>query len=328
MKYIRLSEVISATPSWLWYPYIPAGKISLIVADPGVGKTFFSLYLAAKISSGQPFFGEDEGGTPAVVVYQTAEDGIADTIKPRLEQMKPNFDNIIILDESKGAIALSDIKKIEEIMIDLHPRMMVFDPLQAYLSAEIDINRANEIRPVLANVAQIAEKYNCAILFCMHNNKSTQKSAVYKALGSVDIPAVARSMLWIGRDPLDNNSRLLCHEKASLSEKGCSLRFIINPENGGVEFLGYSNLSYEDIQNFPIKRTSIKCDEVQNKIMLLFRNKDELEIKNITSLCSKLGCSKDTLYKAANSLGIQKQIVGFGSEKRTVWKSPKHCADN
>ena len=113
---IRLSDVQSTETDWLWYPYIPRGKITLLTADPGLGKTFFALYLTACVSTGRPFWGEEKPyRQPETAVYQTAEDGISDTIKPRLEPMTPNFANILMIDETSEGLSLSD-ERIEQIM--------------------------------------------------------------------------------------------------------------------------------------------------------------------------------------------------------------------
>ena len=175
-KYIRLSGVQSAKTEWLWYPYIPLGKITLMTADPGTGKTFFSLYLTSAVSTGNTFFVQYSCQIiePKTAIYQTAEDGIADTIKPRLEPMKPNFNNIVVIDETQEPLSLSNYEEIEQAMKDLKPALMIFDPLQAYLGAEVDMHRANEVRPVLSHIGHLAEKYKCAVIFIMHNSKMVQ----------------------------------------------------------------------------------------------------------------------------------------------------------
>lgn len=326
-KYTRLSNVESSKTVWLWYPYIPSGKITLMTADPGIGKTFLSLYLAAQVSTGRPFYGEATGRDPAVAVYQTAEDGIADTIKPRLECMQPDFDNIFVYDESDKGLSLSDDRTIEQIMKDLNPLLMIFDPLQAYLGAQIDMNRANQVRPVLGRIGVLAEKYNCAIIFIMHHSKSSQNSALYRALGSMDIPAVARSMLILAKDPdpLKPRGVIMCHEKSSLGEHGKSIKFEIEPQLGGVVFGGYSDLKADDILNAPKgtrNKPSKKRDALIDDILELFDGKDFIKIPKIKDLCQQLDASQNTLYRARDELEIQSVSKGYGEDKVTYWLMP------
>ena len=324
-KYIRLSTVESTKAEWLWYPYIPSGKITLMTADPGTGKTFFSLYLASQISTGRPFYGQELYNKPGVVVYQTAEDGIADTLKPRLEPMNPNFENIYIFNEEKESLSLSD-ENIERIMNDLHPKLLIFDPLQAYLGADVDMHRANEVRPVLGRIGHLAEKYKCAIIFIMHNSKTSQNSALYRALGSIDIPAVARSMLILGKDPDNpNKGKIMCHEKSSLAPRGRSILFEIDPNKGGIVFGGFSDLKADDILNVcsgARDKPSAKKNAVADDLLEMFDGEEYITLSSIKELCQELECSRGTLYNARDELQLQSFSVGFGKNKTTYWLLP------
>ena len=326
-KYICLDDVESTETEWLWYPYIPQGKITLMTADPGTGKTFLSLYLAAQVSTGRPFYGEDCAyKEPANVVYQTAEDGIADTIKPRLESMRPDFTKIFILDETDKSLSLSD-KRIEEIMRDIKPKLIIFDPLQAYLGAKIDMNRANEVRPILERLGKLAEKYGVAVILIMHHSKASQNSALHRALGSMDIPAVARSMLILGRDPKNPFGRILCHEKSSLAQRGRSVLFEVNPMQGGIKFNGFTDLTADDILNIKAEsrnKPSVKADEVAEQILEWFGEDEYKEVESIKALCEKFDCSQYTLYKARDDLKIKSTVNGFGKEKKIVWTIPDY----
>ena len=316
---ICLSDVESTETKWLWYPYIPLGKITLMTADPGTGKTFFALYLVAQTSKGAPFYGTTiPWQEPARAVYLSAEDGLADTIKPRLEPMKPIFDNIYSYDESEKSLSLSD-SKIEEIMQKLHPKLIVFDPLQAYIGADVDMHRANEVRPVLGRIGRLADKYSCAVIFIMHNSKATQNAALQRALGSMDIPAIARSMLILANDP--EGGRLLCHEKSSLAARGQSICFDVDPSKGGIVFSGYSDLRADDVLTAHAtsrNKSRKKRDELCDDLLELFGDEDRLRVDSIEKLCEQLGCSRNTLYRARDELQIKSVVKGFGKD-RTAW---------
>ena len=324
-RYIRLSTVNSVKTEWLWYPYIPLGKITLMTADPGTGKTFLSLYLASQVSTGKPFYGQELYNKAGTVVYQTAEDGIADTLKPRLEPMDPDFENIYIFDESKESLSLSD-ERVEQIMQELHPKLMIFDPLQAYLGADVDMHRANEVRPVLGRIAHLAEKYKCAVLFIMHNNKMSQSMALYRALGSIDISAVARSMLILGKNP-DNPSKgkIMCHEKSSLAPHGRSILFEIDPTKGGIVFGGFSDLKADDVLNIRSEakeKPSPKRDSVADMLLQFFEGNDYITMHSINELCEEFECSRATLFRAKDTLQLQSFNTNFGKNKTTYWLMP------
>lgn len=322
-KIITLNAVEVQKSDWLWYPYIPLGKITLLSADPGTGKTFLCLYLAAKTSTGGMFFGDTTERAPANVLYQTAEDGIADTIKPRLVPMNPDFSRIGLIDEREQGLCLSD-KRIEDTMRDFKPKLMIFDPLQAYLGADVDMHRANEVRPILAQISRLAEEYKCAVILVMHMSKMSQSKALYRGLGSIDIPAVARSMLIIGKNPENHERRILCHEKSSLAMHGESIEFSINPEHGGVVFHGFSPFSADDILNVKKgerDKPSVTLDEAVLALGELMGDDQAAKLDDIKELQKKYGFSKGTLYNAKDELGLKSVQMGF-CPKTTWWLGP------
>lgn len=326
-KLVSLSGVQTLPAEWLWYPYIPLGKITLITADPGTGKTFFSLHLASAVSTGRPFYGQMAAQVrePRTVIYQTAEDGIADTIKPRLEPMQPNFHNIFVIDETNETLSLQKYEEIEAAMKRINPALMIFDPLQAYLGADIDMHRANEVRPILARIGQLAEKYHCAVIFIMHNSKMSQNKALHRAIGSIDIPAIARSMLILGNNPEDPQQKVVCHEKSSLAPHGKSIMFRINPDFGGVVFDGFSDLQADDILNVhkgTRNKPSICKDEVQYRLAELIGEKGYARLDDIKALQEECGCGKDTLYRAKEALRLTSKTYGFSKNKVTYWIAP------
>ncbi len=324
---INLSQVESTETKWLWYPYIPRGKITLMTADPGIGKTYLGLYLTANVSAGRAFYGENGNRPPENVIYQTAEDGLSDTIKPRLELMKPDFARINIIDESQSGLDLCDWR-IEQAMQKLKPALMIFDPLQAYLGADVDMHRANQIRPVLARIASLAEQYDCAVVFIMHNSKMTQNKALHRALGSIDIPAVARSMLILAKDPQDPTRRIMCHEKSSLAARGKSLFFRIEPDVGGVDFCGTSDLTADSVLNFNSgtrDKPSARLDDAAQQLSNLLGDKGWADLDDIHALQNEAGISKGTLYNAKDELGLTTLSIGFGGIKKTYWLSS--CID-
>lgn len=320
---INLSDVKSEKVKWLWYPYIPIGKITLIQGDPGSSKTMFCLYLSSIVSKGGIFPGDDLQceHTPEVVIYQTAEDGIADTIKPRLEPMKPNFNNIFVIDESERGLTLEDAR-IEEVMKDLKPKLLIIDPLQAYLGAGVDMHRANEVRPVLAKIGRLAEKYECAVVFIMHMSKMSSTKALYRALGSIDIPAVARSMITIAKNPNNKEQRVLAHEKSSLAKNGQSILYHIDFKAGAIVFDGFSDLSADEIlkpQGGKKEKCSLVLEEAKAVIEKKLSNRGYAKAQDIIDEADNEGISRGTLNKAKKELGIQSKRSGSGKGSISWW---------
>ena len=230
LKLIRMSEVAVEEIKWLWYPYIPYGKITVIQGDPGDGKTTTVLAIAAAVTKGLPLPGQKENPMPIDVIFQTAEDGLGDTVKPRLLQANADCDRVIVIDESAKELSLSDTR-IEQALHETGAKLIIIDPLQAYLGAEVDMHRANEIRPILKRISLLAERTGCAVIFVGHLNKGTNKSQ-YRGLGSIDIQAAARSVLTVGRIKDKPTTRAFAHGKSNLAPEGASIAFELDPETG------------------------------------------------------------------------------------------------
>lgn len=248
MKLIKMNEIQAEKVSWLWYPYIPFGKITLVQGDPGDGKATFVLAVAALLTKGRPMPESENTVTePISVIYQTAEDGLADTLKPRLEELGTDCSRVIVIDESEQALTLSD-SSIEEAIIKTNAKLLILDPLQAYLGVDVDMHRANEIRPIFKALAGVAERTGCAILIIGHMNKANGTKGLYRGLGSIDIAAAVRSILLVGRDKENENTRIMAHIKSSLSTEGFPIAFELDKDSG-FRWIGFYDISVDDLLN-------------------------------------------------------------------------------
>ena len=162
LKLISLEDVVVEPVRWLWYPYIPLGKLSIIHGDPAEGKTTLALWIAAACSRGQALPG-GENSEPLTVLYQTAEDGLGDTIKPRLLESKADMQKIYTIDETDFPLSMLD-HRIGEAIGKTHAQLMILDPMQAYLGDKVDMNRANEVRTVMKGLTKVANQTGCAIV--------------------------------------------------------------------------------------------------------------------------------------------------------------------
>ena len=169
LQLIKLSEIQSQEVSWLWFPFIPYGKLTIVQGDPGDGKTTLVLNIAAKLSKGNSLDDEMKPTEPLNVIYQSAEDGLADTIKPRLEQAGADCENILVIDESMKSLSMID-ERLEEAVMRTKAKLLILDPIQAYLGGGMDNKQsqqaglANEARDMTKKLAALAEKYQCAIV--------------------------------------------------------------------------------------------------------------------------------------------------------------------
>ncbi len=247
LKIITMEDIPVTEVKWLWYPYIPYGKLTIIHGDPGDGKTMMILQLAAILSRGDKLPCDDTEREPIKIIYQTAEDGLSDTIKPRLIAGNAECSQIKVIDESVAALSMLD-NRVEQAIIETGAKAIILDPMQAYIGAKTDINKANEVRSVLSQLGRIAEDYGCAVILVGHLNKSRGSKANYRGLGSIDFEAAARSVLLVGRLKDDESIRVVAHEKSSLAPQGKPIAFELSEENGFV-WKGHYDISIDDLAN-------------------------------------------------------------------------------
>lgn len=223
-QYEYFSSVTQQKIEWLWYPYIPYGKLTILQGDPGEGKSTFILNVAALLTRGRDMPDGYKVSGPQRVVYQSAEDNIADTVKPRLVAAMADCDKVAYIVDDEYPLTLED-SRIEKIIEQTGARLFVLDPLQGYLSQDSDLTNAGRMRSQLKRLADIAAKYQCAIVIVGHMNKASGEKNLYRGLGTIDIAAIARSVLMIARDKDNPSIRYMFPVKSSLAPEGAQLLF-------------------------------------------------------------------------------------------------------
>ena len=240
---IRLADVEPEDVTWLWRDRIPAGKLTLLVGDPGEGKSFVSLAIATALSRGAALPGGDVPDGPADVVLATFEDGIADTIRPRADRLGADVNRLHCIEgarDEKGRIRpmhSSDVGMLEaqlEAMPDV--QLLVVDPVMALLGGRTDAYRDNEVRDALQPLVQLAACRGVAVLGVMHLRKAQADRALYRIGGSGGFGALARSVLLAGSDP-DSGRRAVAHIKSNLGPLTEPLEYRIGGP-GGFEWMG------------------------------------------------------------------------------------------
>lgn len=300
MKLKRMSEIDAEEVKWLWYPYIPFGKITIIQGDPGEGKTTLGLRLAAACSNGDvlPNMRKCE---PITVIYQTAEDGLGDTVKPRLTEAHANENIIFNICEDDDVLTLND-ERIESAIRQTGAKLVIFDPIQGYVGSDTDINRANEIRTVMRRISKIAEETGCAIVFIGHLNKMKGTSSAYRGLGSIDFRASARSVLLVGRLSEAPNVRVIVHDKSSLAPEGKSMAFNLGNDEGFYWLDGYDDVTADELLCGNLKET--KTEAAEELLRELFSKQDSYPSKWIQEKAEEKNISQRTLNIAKSKMKI------------------------
>lgn len=299
LELIKISDIEVEDVDWLWYPYIPYGKLTLIHGNPGDGKTHIALKIAAECSNGKALPGS-VAEPPITLIYQTAEDGLGDTIKPRLEEAGADQDKIFVIDEDKQSLSMKD-HRIEEAIKRTGAKLIILDPIQAYLGGDIDMNRANEVRQLLKPLVRIAQTYQCAIVLIGHLNKNHGTNSVYRGMGSMDFAATVRSILLVGRYKEDPNIRVLVHDKSSLAPEGPSVGFRLDGPNGFEWLEGYESITSDEVLSSPRNSRDKPVSKLDRAVEFLKTNCRELgsvASNDIFDLAKLEGISERTLKEA------------------------------
>ena len=312
LKIIVMDTIEREEIKWLWKPYIPYGKITIVQGDPGEGKTSLILKLASELSLGR-CFGEDELREPINIIYQTAEDGLADTVKPRLEDSGADCKRIMVIDDSEDSLSMNDVR-IEAAIRTTGAKLLILDPLQAYLGDKVDMNRANETRDITKRLGTIAEKTGCAVVLIGHMNKGRGAKAAYRGIGSIDFFAIARSVLLVARVPENPNIRALAQIKNNLEKEGSTVAFEI--KDNIFNWIGEYDISIEELlSGFSQGNKSLKAESFLKDLLT---EEDSYPASEIFAKGKILGISKRTLENSKQELGIKSIRVGTGWH----WKLP------
>ena len=305
LKMIRMSEVQSQEIEWLWYPFIPYGKLTIIQGDPGDGKTTMVLNLAAKLSKGEALDKNMKVTEPVNVIYQTAEDGLADTVKPRLELAGADCERIIVIDERDKSLSMVD-ERLEEAIVRTGARLLILDPIQAYLGGGMDMNRANEARDMTKKLGALAEKTKCAIILIGHMNKASGNKAAYRGMGSIDFFAVARSVLLVGRVEGESNTRAVVQIKNNLAAFGHPKAFALSED--GFKWLGDYEITVDEVLG-GITPKANKMEQAKQMLRELAETQSAVLSNEIFDRANELGISKRTLENAKKELGVQTRKI-------------------
>lgn len=323
LQLINMKDVAVQTTEWLWFPYIPFGKLTIMQGDGGDGKTTTALQIAAAVTTGALLPECSHAVGPFDVIFQTAEDGLGDTVKPRLLQAQADVSRVHVVDESLEGLTLNDAR-IEQAILQTGARLIILDPLQAYIGAKVDMHRANEVRPVLKKVGDIAEKYGCAFVVIGHLNKSASKGQ-YRGLGSIDIYSAARSVLTFGRMKDEQYQRAFAHVKSNLAPEGASIAYELPPETG-FRWLGKSDVTAGELLGSDFEGGWRKKETTFDRAAALLQHElaqHSLPAEEVYRKAEELEISKRTLDSAKAQLSVKSRKKGT----QWFWELPSDRED-
>jgi len=331
---VLLSGVEPEELEWLWPSWLALGKLALVDGDPGLGKSAMTLDLAARLSAGL-VFPDGAECEPAGVVLLSAEDGLGDTIRPRLDVAGANASRIVALatvpDENGQDRLISipeDIPLIEKAIERVDAALVVVDPLMAFLSGNTNSHRDQDVRRALAPLAGLAERSGACVLVVRHLNKAPGNNPLYRGGGSIGIIGAARMAFMVGKDPQDENRRVLAPTKNNLSKPPKSLMFTLEEaENGAVRinWLGESEVSAKELLATPHDQEHADARSEAVEFLNAVLSDGPVSASQVKEEAQDAGISERTLARAKKVVGVisyREGESGGRGKGRWLWKLP------
>ena len=307
LELIKASEITPKSVEWLWYPYIPFGKVTLLQGDPGDGKSQLMLALSAIASKGKafPFANEEESHDPITVIYQTTEDDADDTVVPRFIASDGDRDKLLFIREDEKSLTFDD-DRIRSAIEKSGARLLILDPLSSYIGDGCSLNAANEMRSKFNHLIAVAKDTGCAVVVIAHMNKMKETSPLYRTSGSIDIAGVARSILAITRTPNKEkpNERVMVQVKSNLAPTGSAILFEVGEK--GISFIDEIEMTAEQAFSSiapKLGRPSTECEAATDFILDLMKA-GKLPATACEKFLQDKGFKKSTIKKAKKNAGV------------------------
>ena len=302
--YIRASDVEPKEVRWLWYPYIPFGKVTIVQGNPGDGKSTMLLTLSARITRGEPLpFSLQEAQEPMTVIYQTTEDDKEDTVVPRFIRAGGDRERLLFIKEDSKPLTFGD-DRIRTVLMDTGAKLLILDPLSSYIG-DCSINAANEVRPAFNHLIKAAKDFDCAIVLVDHMNKNQLADALYRNNGSIDKVGAARSVLTIIKDKDDKSKKYLVQTKANLAPMGHGI--VLSVGENGVDFLEEIEADADEILSrcaaSDIGRPDSRLQEAMDFISGMLED-GRLPARECEAKLREAGIRSGTAKKAKKRLGV------------------------
>jgi hypothetical protein len=315
----RLSDIAPQAVTFLWEPYLPVGKLTLLEGDPGQGKSWLTTAIAAAGSRGCGLPGIAEF-PPFRTLFLTAEDGLADTLRPRFAALGGDCDAALTFDQPLSLVVDDDLAALAAALAAHRPRLVVIDPLVAFLGHSTDLYRANEVRSLLVPLIKLAEQHCCALLAVRHLNKAKIGRAIYAGQGSIDFTAAARSVMLAGSGAENGTGHALVHIKSNLAPQGPTLAYRLTPEFG---WEGRSPLTADDLlaAAAPADEASAE-EEACTFLRSILADGEILPARLVLALARDAGISQRTLKRAKRKQGVRTVRRGFGAGSSWLWSLP------
>jgi hypothetical protein len=325
-----LADVQPETVAWLWSGWFPLGKMSILDGDPALGKSTVTLDLTARVSTGAPM-PDGSPGVSGAVVLMSCEDGLADTIAPRLEAAGADRSRVhaFTMAGADGVERLptlpDDLAELERVVRETGAVLVVVDPLVAFLGSETDAHRDQDVRRALAPLAALAERTGAAVVGIRHLNKMAGGPSIYRGGGSIAFTGAARAVHLVARDPDDSDARIMAPVKSNLGPKPGAMRYRLESRGAvaRVAWLGTCDADADALVALPKpgNREDRKAMDEARDFLVSVLEAGPKPAREVLKEGKRAGLAADTLKRAKRTMGVKPKLSGFGGA--WTWELPE-----
>ncbi len=316
---VCMADVEPEEIRWLWHPRIARGKVTILEGDPGVGKSYVTAAIAAALSSGGGL-PDCKSFEPCRVLMLTAEDGLGDTLRPRLDSLGADVANVFACEVAVDFSTTEGLDFARRQMEKHRPALVTIDPIVAYVGTGTDTHRANQVRSILAPLAAFATEFGCAVLVVRHLSKGHAARSIYRGQGSIDFTAAARSVLLTGSDPTDPERRALVQIKTNIGPTAPALGFEI--PDGRFRWTGDTSLTASDLLSSEGSSEEKSAEEEARDFLLDLLREGRVPATDVLKSAGEDGIKERSLRTAKRKLGVKSVREGFGPGSMSYWELP------
>lgn len=294
-----VNDVAKEELKFVWYPYIPAGKVVIIEGDPGLGKSWIACDIASRLSTGAPFPGELETGRiPQKTLILSAEDGIGETIRPRLEALGADL-SMIYADDEPFTLTDDSMDRLEQVMARITATITFIDPIVGYMGGRIDMHRANEVRALMSRLQLAARRTGSSVVAVRHLRKGEVSNKKYSGIGSIDFTAAVRSQMQVGETK--SGRTYMEHVKHNLTPKGPTLAYTV--EDG--KFIWQGGMDWKEEEKKAVSTTPRRrVPEFLAEVLL----NGPIPATEVIAEARRRGISEASLMKGKADIAYSKKI--------------------
>jgi putative DNA primase/helicase len=322
-KTVCLADVEPEEVAWLWPGYLPVGKLVMLDGDPCAGKSTISLDICARISSGAAFPGESTKRPPGSSLYITAEDGLADTVRPRLDACGADATRVFAMEQGEYPVFPEAADWLRGYIVEQNIALVVIDPIMGFLDSRHDSHKDQESRQILGKLSALADETGATIICIRHLRKSGGSKAMYCGGGSIAFSAAARVALLAGLAPDNSQRRVLSITKCNLAATPESLFYRIVSESAEgaprIQWEGSAPYTADDlVREEPQGDTASALNEAQ-EFLAAELTAGQVETQELLRRGKAAGFSQPTLKRAKKALGVKSRHIGQLGEKGQSW---------